>query len=218
MNKSSELSKTEKIVLMAIMLADGGWSQLGLSKEEGLGWLSQYVMSLRFEESEDIAKVIRKEIYLHMRNTLMATRQGDLFYLQNHAAFSNWGRTNLTKLAQAYSRGGQELLRRTLTQMFSTGWELKRPELRAIGFDENLGISEGSAIRIYNAPSHEDGIEAEYWYLHYKFGIATEDWTLSRQILLKDPDSGRAYDLLVISFPNKTDREVYFDISEFYRD
>lgn len=75
MNRISELSKTEEIVLMALMLADGGWSRLELSKEEGLGWLSQYVMSLRFDESEDIPKVIRKEIYLHMRNTPMATRR-----------------------------------------------------------------------------------------------------------------------------------------------
>ncbi len=218
MDRTSELSKTEEIVLMAIMLADGGWSRLGLSKEEGLGWLSQYVMSLRFDESEDVAKVIRKEIYLHMRNTLMATRRGDLFYLQNHPAFSNWGRSNLTELAQNYARGGKELLHRTITQTFSPGWEQRRPEPSIVGFDENMGVSEATAIRIYNAPSHEDGIEAEYWYLHYKFGIASKNWQLSRQMLLKDQESGRAYDLLVISFPDKTEREVYFDISEFFRD
>jgi len=217
MNRDAELSKTEEIVLMATMIADGAWDKSGSTKEESLAWLAEYVKVLKFDESEDIARVIRKEIYLRMRNTLMATRRGDLFYLQNHPTFSNWGRKNLTELAQAYSHGGESLLHETLVQIFVTGWESKRPELTIIGFDENLGTSQANAIRIYNAPTPEDGVEAEYWYLHYKFGMATTDWKLSRQMLLEDADSGKAYDLLLISFPDNTEREVFFDISEFYR-
>ena len=216
MNRDAQLSKTEEIVLMATMIADGAWDKLGSSKEECLNWLAQYVKVLKFKESEDIARVIRKEIYLTMRNSLMATRRGDLFYLQNHPTFSNWSRKNLTELALAYSRSGESLLRETLAQIFHAGWKSDRPELTIIGFDENLGTSETNAIRIYNAPSAEDGVEAEYWYLHYMFGIAHEDWKLTRQMLLEDRESGKTHDLLQISFRDSSSREVYFDISEFY--
>jgi hypothetical protein len=216
MNREGELSKTEEIVLMATMIADGAWEKCGSSRKESLEWLAQYVKVLEFKESEDIATVIRKEIYLTMRNVLMATRRGDLFYLQNHPTFSNWSRKNLTELALAYSRGGESLLRETLARIFHDGWTSERPDLTIIGFDENLGTSETNAIRIYNAPSAEDGVEAEYWYLHYRFGIAHKDWKLSMQTLLEDRESGKAHDLLGISFPDGSSREVYFDISEFY--
>jgi hypothetical protein len=216
MNRETDLSKTEEIVLLATMIANGGWEKGASSKEESLAWLAQYIKVLKFDESEDIARVIRKEIYLRMRNTLMATRRGDLFYLQNHPTFSNWGRQNMTELALAYSRGGDLLLSKSLRRIFHAGWKSERPELTIIGFDENLGTSENNAIRIYNAPSAEDGVEAEYWYLHYRFGIATKDWKLSMQMLLEDRDQGKAHDLLQISFPDGSSREVYFDISEFY--
>src|SRR5438046_2928246 len=113
MKQEANFSKTEEVVLMAMFLADGCWDQLGLSQEQGLDFLQEYIKTLRFNESEDIAKVVRKELYLHMRNTLMATRKGDLFYLQNHPVFSNWGRGNMIRLAQTYSRGGERLLRET---------------------------------------------------------------------------------------------------------
>jgi hypothetical protein len=216
MTSEPGLSKTEEVVLMAMFMADGAWNQLGLSQEEGLNLLSEYIKTLRFDDSEDIAKVIRKELYLYMRNTLMTTRKGDLFYLQNHPVFSNWGRANMIQLAQNYSRGGQQLLRETVTRIFHAGWQSDKPELPMIGFDENLGTSKETAITIYNAPSHEDGIEAEYWYLHYKFGKARKDWDLERQMLVKDQENNKAYDLLHIRFPNDTTQTVYFDISEFY--
>src|SRR6266498_3565387 len=95
-------------------------------QKKSLDWLAQYVKVLKFDESEDIARVIRKEIYLRMRNTLMATRRGDLYYLQNHPTFSNWGRKNLVELAQAYSHGGDSLLRETLAQIFHAGWKSER--------------------------------------------------------------------------------------------
>jgi hypothetical protein len=197
--------------------ADGCWNLLGLSQEEGLNLLKKYLMTLKFGDSEDVAKVIRKEFYLYIRNTLMAMRRKDIYATQNDPAFSNWGRGNMTQLAEDYSLGGEDFLDETLEHIFHSGWESEKPEPCIIGFDENAGTSKETAIAIYNAPSHEDGIEAEYWYLHYKFGRAREDWDLMMQKLVKDPENNKTYDVLDIRFPNNMARTIYFDISEFYR-
>lgn len=217
MSRRTTFSETEKLVLTAIFMADGGWNLMGLSQEEGLTFLKKYIMTLIIDDSEDVGQVIRKELYLYIRSTLMSMRREDIYSTQNDPAFSNWGKDNMIQLAKDYSSGGEDFLDETLECIFHSGWESEKPEPCIIGFDENAGTSKETAIAIYNAPSSEDGVEAEYWYLHYKFGRAREDWDLMMQKLIKDRENNKTYDVLDIRFPNNIARTIYFDISEFYR-
>lgn len=76
------------------------------------------------------------------------------------------------------------------------------------------GDSLKNAIVIKGAATSTAGIAAEYRYLEEKWGRRNVDWRLLRQSLLRK--DGRSYDFMQIKLQDGSQKEVYFDITDFF--
>jgi hypothetical protein len=74
----------------------------------------------------------------------------------------------------------------------------------------NRGRSLKDAV-VINAEYTQEGIEFEYKWIERVWG---GDWTLIRQEVFHD--EGKDFDILHIEFPDKSVKEIYFDISNFF--
>lgn len=74
------------------------------------------------------------------------------------------------------------------------------------------GSTKETAIKIQNAKSDAEGVDAEYRYLDKKY---PGGWELDEQTLILDED--RQYDIMAIILPDGSRKEVWFDITEFYK-
>jgi hypothetical protein len=76
------------------------------------------------------------------------------------------------------------------------------------------GDSLKNAIVIKGAATNTAGIAAEYRYLEERWGRRNVDWRLLRQSLVHK--GGRSYDFMQIKLQDGSQKEVYFDITEFF--
>lgn len=83
-----------------------------------------------------------------------------------------------------------------------------------VRFEGGDGSSFGSAIVIVGASGEADGVPAEYFYISTRHGVGGRDWQPVMQALHER--DGRHFDILTVSVTGEwTNREYYFDISEF---
>ena len=88
-------------------------------------------------------------------------------------------------------------------------------ELReGIVFEGGAGESPAAAVIIKGAKDIVVGIAAEYYYLEMKYGRQNVNWKLISQNLLHKQD--KHLDLLIIRLVDGSQKEVYFDITEFF--
>lgn len=83
-----------------------------------------------------------------------------------------------------------------------------------IVFEGGAGESSTAAVIIKGAKDIVVGIAAEYYYLEMKYGRQNVNWKLISQNLLHKQD--KHFDLLIIRFVDGSQKEVYFDITEFF--
>ena len=76
------------------------------------------------------------------------------------------------------------------------------------------GSSLDKAIRIEGARNESEGLAAEYAWLAQEFGVQEKDWTLVMQSLMHD--KGRSYDQMIVKIADGTEKEIYFDITDFF--
>jgi hypothetical protein len=82
---------------------------------------------------------------------------------------------------------------------------------QGVTFEGGSGNSVKEAIIIKGAPSHRHGVEAEYIFMHHKYGRRDVDWKVKMQMLLKEPP---AMDLVQIELADGTINNIYFDLSD----
>jgi hypothetical protein len=73
------------------------------------------------------------------------------------------------------------------------------------------GSTQKTAIKILGARSDAEGVDAEYRYLDKNY----PSWVFDQQTLILDED--RQYDIMAIILPDGSRKEVWFDITEFYK-
>src|SRR3989339_214187 len=83
-----------------------------------------------------------------------------------------------------------------------------------IVFEGGAGESPAAAVVIKGAKDIVVGIAAEYYYLEKKYGRQNVNWKLISQNLLHKQD--KHFDLLIIKLVDGSQKEVYFDITEFF--
>ena len=79
--------------------------------------------------------------------------------------------------------------------------------------EKRTGESIEQAI-IIQANSTPAGIRMEYQWVEQHFGRRGTDWQLVKQALLQEGD--RSYDVLHIRLADGTEREIHFDITNFF--
>ena len=79
-----------------------------------------------------------------------------------------------------------------------------------ISYKGGNGTTKQDATIILGASSEPEGIDAEYDYLESKYG----EFELLSQEFIGEAD--RQYDLLRIQLPDGTEKEVFFDLTDFY--
>jgi hypothetical protein len=84
------------------------------------------------------------------------------------------------------------------------------PGIRLAG---GSGDSQKDAIIIQNAENHRAGVAAEYRYLRQRFGERGVHWRLVVQALVT---GDKPVDRLTIELADGTQKDVFFDISEFF--
>ena len=88
-------------------------------------------------------------------------------------------------------------------------------EYGKIKFFGGTGSSKADAIIIKGASGEMDGIQAEYYYIGYKYGARGTNWQSGGQALYSE--NGKFYDS--ITFTTLKDgiaHKIYFDITDFY--
>ena len=83
-----------------------------------------------------------------------------------------------------------------------------------IVFEGGAGESPAAAVVIKGAKDIVVGIAAEYYYLEKKYGRQNVNWKLISQNLLHQQN--KHFDLLIIQLGDGSQKEVYFDITEFF--
>jgi len=76
------------------------------------------------------------------------------------------------------------------------------------------GLDSKEAIIIVGAKDELEGIDGEYIWLEEKYGEQDFGWELIDQQSIDEGD--KKYDILKIKFLNGEEREVWFDITDFY--
>ena len=79
-----------------------------------------------------------------------------------------------------------------------------------ISYKGGNGSTQKEAIIILGAMNEPEGVDAEYDYLDSRYG----EYELVSQEFIDEAD--RQYDLLKIQLPDGTEKEVWFDITDFY--
>jgi hypothetical protein len=82
------------------------------------------------------------------------------------------------------------------------------------GGREPNGESIEEAIVIH-AQSSMDGVPKEYEWLEKRFGRRGQDWIMRSQEL--SGHANRIYDVITIQLADGSDRQIYFDITNFCR-
>ena len=85
---------------------------------------------------------------------------------------------------------------------------------KGIVFEGGGGESPAAAVVIKGAKDIVVGIAAEYYYLEKKYGRQNVSWKLISQNLLHQQN--KHFDLLIIQLGDGSQKEVYFDITEFF--
>jgi hypothetical protein len=85
---------------------------------------------------------------------------------------------------------------------------------KGIVFEGGGGESADAAIIIKGARDIVVGLAAEYYYLEMKYGRQNVKWQLISQNLLHQHD--RHFDWLKIRFADGSQKEIFFDITEFF--
>ena len=83
--------------------------------------------------------------------------------------------------------------------------------------DSNKRRRSGESIEdaiIIHAPNSRIGVAKEYEWVRKHFGQPNVDWILGFQQLLDEGD--RFYDLLHIRLADGTEKDIYFDITDFF--
>jgi hypothetical protein len=75
------------------------------------------------------------------------------------------------------------------------------------------GESMATAI-VIKAPNSQIGVAKEYEWVAKHYGRPRVDWNLVSQALLDE--DGRYYDLLHIRLADGTEKQFYFDITDFF--
>ena len=76
-----------------------------------------------------------------------------------------------------------------------------------------IGNSIDDAIPIH-VTNEVEGISAEYQYIALIFGVRNKDWkTLHQDLMTK---FGHHYDRITILLKDGTEKDIYFDITEFF--
>jgi hypothetical protein len=76
-----------------------------------------------------------------------------------------------------------------------------------------IGDSASSAIVIKKTPKGLSAAGAEHLVLCQRYGRKDRDWRVAQQSLLKQ--DGRVYDTFRIALPNGTERELFFDVTDW---
>lgn len=76
------------------------------------------------------------------------------------------------------------------------------------------GSNSDEAVAIIGANDELEGIDGEYIWLEEKFGEQDVLWELIDQESIDEGD--KKYDILKIKFPNGDEKEIWFDITDFY--
>jgi hypothetical protein len=93
------------------------------------------------------------------------------------------------------------------------GLRMNRNDKPEIKFTGGSGDSPKNAVVIQNVENHRAGVAAEYLYLQQNFGVRDLDWRLVMQALL---EGDRPLDRVTIELADGTQKDVYFDVSEFF--
>lgn len=83
--------------------------------------------------------------------------------------------------------------------------------------DSNERPRSGESIEdaiVIHAPNSRTGVAKEYEWVRKHFGQPNVDWILVFQQLLDEGD--RFYDLLHIRLADGTEKDIYFDITDFF--
>jgi len=92
--------------------------------------------------------------------------------------------------------------------------DYERNLLGGITFEGGGGRSPDAAVIIKGAKDTVVGIAAEHYYLEMKYGKQNVKWNLVSQSLLHKQD--RHFDLIKIRLVDGSQKEIYFDITEFF--
>ncbi len=79
-----------------------------------------------------------------------------------------------------------------------------------ISYKGGNGSTQQEAIIILGAKNEPEGVDAEYDYLDGKYG---EYQLVSQEFI---GEAVKQYDLLRIQLPDGTDKDIWFEITEFY--
>ena len=79
-----------------------------------------------------------------------------------------------------------------------------------ISYKGGNGFTQQEAIIILGAINESEGVDAEYDYLDSKYG----EYELVSQVFIGD--ANKQYDFLRIRLPDDTEKELWFDITDFY--
>lgn len=81
-------------------------------------------------------------------------------------------------------------------------------------FSGGPGDSFETAI-IINTSSGKAGVAAESQFISSLYGVREKDWSKTIQSLVWH--QGRPYDVISIELNDGTTKDIYFDVSQFYR-
>ena len=91
----------------------------------------------------------------------------------------------------------------------------RRPlQIGAATFGGGDGSSVEEAITISGISDNVQGVGAEYAYLEQLLGPRGSRWNVKQQRLMARED--RYYDVLTVLLPDGMQRELFFDITEFF--
>lgn len=123
---------------------------------------------------------------------LLSALIASFFLTLGHVPFVSWGKVKQANAQQNLNKSPQP----------------------GITFAGGSGESFEKAIIIKGATNSGAGIAAEYQYLEKKFGRRNADWKLIRQGLLHK--NAKHFDLMQIELADGTQKDIYFDITEFF--
>lgn len=85
-----------------------------------------------------------------------------------------------------------------------------------VSYVDDAGDSMDTAVVVLGARSSSQGIQAEYDYLAYKFGRRGVGYEPLGQALIGDGKGEKYYDAISVRLCDGTEKEIFFDITEFY--
>jgi len=148
--------------------------------------------------------------YQQVQNSMMSTREQSFEIIQFQPPFKDFGKQNLKDLLTGWVEKGEGGLEMKFAEIFSYGWETRKPPREIVKVICGDSTTEEMAVR-FSGRSIERRVSAEQWFINYNFGKEGAVWKREKNFTGQSANGEKKLSIWNIRLSDGTRKTLFFD-------